>query len=66
MITSVEPRVSLTGRYSIKETCKALSISRETLRRYTYAGHIRCGFRKNNAQKFYLGSEIIRFWKAQM
>ena len=35
MITSTEPQVAINGRYSIKDTCKALSISRETLRRYT-------------------------------
>ena len=66
MITSTEPQVAINGRYSIKDTCKALSISRETLRRYTYEGHIKCGFRRNTARKFYLGSEILRFWKAQI
>ncbi len=41
MIT-IEPNVLDTGRYSITETCTALGISRETLRKYTNSGDIRC------------------------
>ncbi len=51
--------------YTIAETCELLDIHRDTLRKYTFAGSIRCGFRRCNGRKFYLGSEILRFWKAQ-
>ena len=63
---STEPQVSGTGRYSVTETSKALGIHRCTLLRYTESGSIKCGFRRTNARKFYLGSEILRFWRAQM
>lgn len=46
MITSTEPNVSATGRYSIGETCAALGIHRNTLCRYTEQGLIKCGFRR--------------------
>lgn len=66
MITSEEPQVTMTGRYSVTDTCKHLGIHRNTLRRATEAGNIKCGFRKDTARKFYLGSEIKRFWESQM
>lgn len=65
MITPEEPKVSAEGRYSVSQTCKALGIHRNTLRKYTVAGLIKCGFRRETARKFYRGSEIVRFWKAQ-
>lgn len=63
MFSSIPPDVNPIGRYSIKETCLFLGICRDTLRKYTCEGLIRCGFRKHNYSKFYLGSEIMRFWE---
>lgn len=65
MITAIEPQVQPTGRYSVSETCKHLGIHRNTLRKFTDEGKIKCGFRRESARKFYLGSEIRRFWVAQ-
>lgn len=64
-MTSLEPKVADTGRYSINETCEALGIHRNTLYQHTRDNLIKCGFRRANARKFYLGSEIIRYWKSQ-
>ena len=69
MITAIEPTVSPTGRYSTMETCRALGIHRDTLRTYTETKQlIKFGMRKlgNRYVKFYLGSEILRFWKSQV
>ena len=66
MITAIEPKVAETGRYSITETCNVLGIHRNSLRKYTDQGFIKCGFRKVTARKFYTGSEILRFWRAQL
>lgn len=66
MITAIEPNVSATGRYSVNEASEALGIHRNSLRRYTEQGLIKCGFRRATTKKFYLGSEIIKFWKAQL
>lgn len=69
MITALEPNVSPTGRYSNMETCRVLGIHRDTLRTYTESKKlIKCGMRKlgNRYVKFYLGSEILRFWKTQV
>ena len=66
MITSEEPTVSSTGRYTVTQTCEILGIHRNTLREYTSSGRIKCGFRRESARKFYEGKEIIRFWRAQL
>lgn len=66
MLTALEPSVSSVGRYSISQTCELLGIHRDTLRKYTDCGYIKCGFRKMSYRKFYLGSEILRFWKSQL
>jgi predicted site-specific integrase-resolvase len=47
------------------QASQALGIHRNTLQKYTDCGFIKCGFRKSSKQKFYLGSEIMRFWRAQ-
>ncbi|WP_407401303.1 helix-turn-helix domain-containing protein [Sodaliphilus sp.] len=60
-----EPDVAPTARYSIDETCKILGVHRNTLRKYTQIGAIRCGFRRVNSRKFYLGSEIKKLWAAK-
>lgn len=66
MITAIEPNVSAEGRYSVSQTCIALGIHRNTLHKYTELGLIKCGFRRETARKFYKGSEIVRFWRAQL
>lgn len=66
MMTSEEPKVSAEGRYSVGQTCTLLGIHRNTLRRYTEEGRIKCGFRRMDARKFYTGREITRLWRAQL
>lgn len=65
MVTAIEPKVSPTGRYTVTQTCEQLGIHRNTLRRYTDEGHIKCCFRRETARKVYLGKEILRFWNSQ-
>lgn len=66
MVTATEPKVAPTGRYTVKQTCECLGIHRNTLRRYTDEGHIKCSFRRETARKIYLGKEILRFWNSQL
>ena len=63
-MVSLEPTVSMSGRYSINETVAALGISKRTLYRYFEDGTIKYGIRRANGRRFCLGSEIIRFWKS--
>lgn len=65
-MTNIEPQVPDAGRYSIGETCKLLGIHRNTLDKHTNEGFIRCGYRKTNKRRFYKGSEIKRYWIAQI
>ncbi|HAH91300.1 helix-turn-helix domain-containing protein [Segatella copri] len=60
MVTSVQPNISPTSRYTISETCKLLGIHRNTLRSYVNAGYIK-SMQKVHGQRF-KGSEILRFW----
>lgn len=62
-VTSNEPKVIATSRYSINETCELLGITRKTLQKYTMFGLIKCGFRKATMKKFYTGLEIMKFWR---
>ncbi len=66
IMVSKEPNVQPNSRYTVTETCKLLGIHRNSLRKYTEAGRILAGVRKSTARKFYLGSEIINFWKKQI
>jgi predicted site-specific integrase-resolvase len=63
ILAACPPAVRLDGRYSIKETCVHLGIHRDTLRKYTDTGEIRCRLRQGGKTKFYLGSEIMKFWQ---
>ena len=60
MITSEEPTVSSTGRYTVTQTCEILGIHRNTLREYTSSGRIKCGFRRESARKFYEGTDLFQ------
>lgn len=61
---ATEPDVSATGRYSIGEAAKLLGLCRDTLRKHSDAGLIKYGIHRSNMRKFYLGSEILRYWRA--
>ena len=62
---SEEPRVYLSYRYSIKQTCALLGIHCNTLRYYTEKGFIKCGYRMPSKRKFYTGRDILYFWRAK-
>ena len=64
ILSPTQPNVHLEGRYSIGETMKFLGIkSRHTLRKYTANGEIKSRPRQGGRTRFYLGSEILRFWQ---
>lgn len=64
-MTENEPNVKPTSRYSIVQTCSLLGIHRNSLRKYTKMGKINAGIRKSTGRRFYLGSEILKFWNMQ-
>lgn len=66
-MTAIEPTVALTARYPIGQAADLLGIHRNTLRRYSDEGLIKFGNRRfGRMERFYLGSEIIRFWRSQL
>lgn len=65
-MTTTMPDIPDAGRFNVTQASQLLGINRTTLRRYTEAGLIRCGFRRTNFKKFYTGQELKRFWGAQL
>jgi predicted site-specific integrase-resolvase len=63
MLIATEPNVSPTGRYSVTETCEALGIHRKTLKAYADKGYIRQHHRARVNKVFYLGRDILAFWR---
>lgn len=65
MITGVEPVLPPTRRYTTRETCEILGIHRNTLRRRTEDGSIRCVYMKAGSRMYplYLGRDIMKFWR---
>lgn len=66
-MSTTEPKVEMNGRYPIGQAAALLGIHRNTLRRYNDEGYIKSGNRRvGRCVRFFLGSEILRFWKSQM
>ena len=62
-MTSDKPNVKAESRYSISKTCELLGIHRNTLRRWTDEGKIKCKYRSSTMRKFYTGYEITKIWE---
>lgn len=62
-MTNLEPKVADAGRYTVMETCKALEIHRNTLRRWVQAGKLKCKLRKIDGRKVFEGKDIKRVWR---
>ena len=56
MITANMPEIKATDQLSIGEAAAVLGVHRNTMRRYTEQGLIKC--------RFFLGADILRFWKS--
>lgn len=65
-MTNEEPKVSDAGRYTMTETCKALGIHRNTLRRWLQAGKMKVKFRRIDNRKVIEGAEIKRAWRVAL
>ena len=64
MITANMPEINATDQLSIGEAAAVLGVHRNTMRRYTEQGLIKCRFRRATKRRFYLGADILRFWKS--
>ncbi len=65
-MTALEPRVSEYGRYNVTQTCAALGIHRNTLKRYTNERKIKASISRLNGRLIYSGAEIKRVWRARV
>ena len=61
-----QPNVKPAGRYTTGKAASILGIHRNTLLNHTKKGNIQCHYRKATGRKFYLGTDIIKFWYMSM
>lgn len=58
-----KPEVNPTSRYSLREVCMILDISKSTIKRWIRAGKVRAGYRTANNRPYVTGQEITRVWQ---
>lgn len=58
-----QPVVAVQQRYSVGQTAALLGIHRNTLKTYTDDNLIKARYHKGTMRKFYLGYDILRFWR---
>lgn len=61
-MTSARPDCRPNGRYSVKQTCQLLGISRMTLYRWTYLMKIPVRYRGVGNHPYYRGEDIINLF----
>jgi len=59
---ATEPKVSVTGRYSIAKTAKILEVHRCTVYNYNKNGALLIYHNKINNRPFIKGSDILKVW----
>ena len=62
-MTIVEPKIPDQARVPIGKAADILGISRETLRRHTNNGRVRCRFNEATKRRYYMGRELKRYWR---
>ena len=60
MVLNVPRQLDDNRAYTISETCVLIDINRNTLRRWTNGGLVRCEVRKADNKVFYRGRELRR------
>lgn len=61
-MTTTEPDVIPTGRYSITETASLLGLSPRTIQRKVETGLLTAKYRKGNKRPFITGIQITKYW----
>ena len=61
-----EPQVIATAQYELRDTAKALEVSKSCIVKWTEKGVLRARRKKLNGRRVWLGADILRAWRAQM
>jgi len=65
-MTNTIPEVNPNARMELREAAEALGVDKSTIQRWTDDGRLKLGgIKQANNRKYWLGSELIRFWKSQ-
>lgn len=65
-MTTGTPDISAEQRFSITQAAKVLGASISSIDRWTRMGLLRCHYRRHNGQRYWLGGDLLRFWKSEM
>jgi DNA-binding transcriptional MerR regulator len=63
-MTRQEPNIKDEERLPIGEAARLLEMSRDTLRKHTDEGYVKCIFNRVNKRRVYQGKELKRYWRA--
>lgn len=66
MLIATRPNIDLNGRYSVSQASKVLGIHRNTVTKLSDTGTLKCRYRKGTMRKFFLGSELMKYWSSQI
>lgn len=59
------PDIPPTARLELREAAEALQVDKSTIQRWTNNGKLKYGIKKSNNRKYWLGSDLIKFWKSE-
>lgn len=62
-MTPYEPQVADNAKLSVTQAAAVLDIHRNTLRRHTDEGLIRCTYNNRTGYRRYLGRDIKKYWR---
>lgn len=65
MLTTNVPSIVETARLSVTQSAKALGVSPSSIDRWTREGLLRCHYHRHNSHRYWLGADLLRFWKSQ-
>ncbi len=65
MMIATPPNIPPSARLELREAAAALQVDKSTIQRWTYEGRLRCGVKKSNKRKYWLGADLIKFWKSE-
>ena len=65
-MTNTKPKVDENAKLELREAAHVLDVSPSTIQKWTAAGKLKCGMKRLNGRKFWLGRDIIRAWMASI
>lgn len=59
-----KPNINPDARVELKDAAAIMQVQKGTILRWTHSGKLKCGIRKANNRRVWLGKDLISFWLA--